>query len=77
MVDTAWHAEIPASYHIDQGMGRQEAYMAGAMGRMQMRVAICTVLERFPEIQLAVPAEEMRWEAGNIYRGPETLPVKG
>ncbi|MCX2970203.1 MULTISPECIES: cytochrome P450 [Streptomyces] len=42
---------------------------------MELQVAIGTLLERFPRLALAVPAEDVRWNTGSIWRYPLELPV--
>ncbi|MCI2422906.1 cytochrome P450 [Saccharopolyspora sp. K220] len=39
-------------------------------------VAIETVLDRLPEIELAVPAGELRWRPGAFHRALDSLPVR-
>jgi hypothetical protein len=38
-------------------------------------VAVGRLVERFPDLRLAVPAEEVRWDTGTIRRFPLQLPV--
>lgn len=42
---------------------------------MQAEVILAALLERFPDLALAVPHEDVRWRSGSINRGPESLPV--
>lgn len=46
------------------------------LARIEMRVAFCALLDRFPTLRLAVPAEEvaLRPEIADIY-GVKSLPV--
>ncbi|MEE4543384.1 cytochrome P450 [Streptomyces sp. V4-01] len=53
-------------------------YCVGApLARLESRIAFSTLLDRFPDIALAVPPGELRWRVGgpNIMRGLDTLPV--
>jgi cytochrome P450 len=50
-------------------------YCLGApLARLEGEVAIGTVLRRLPNLALAVPQEELRWQAASL-RGPKELPV--
>ncbi|WP_406197239.1 cytochrome P450 [Kitasatospora sp. NBC_01560] len=60
--------------HMTFGYGTH--HCAGAhLARMELQVAIGTLLRRFPGLRLAVPAEELDWRTGSIWRYPRTLPV--
>ncbi|MEU3838588.1 cytochrome P450 [Streptomyces sp. NPDC028635] len=60
--------------HLAFGHGAH--YCLGAqLARMELRVAIGGVLGRFPGLRLAVPAEEIEWKTGGLFRGPRRLPV--
>lgn len=47
------------------------------LARMESQIAFGTILHRFPVIELACPAEQLRWRIGgpNIMRGLDTLPL--
>ncbi len=50
-------------------------YCLGApLARLEGEIAIGTVLRRLPSLALAVPYEDLRWQAASL-RGPKTLPV--
>ncbi|MGP4016611.1 cytochrome P450 family protein [Saccharopolyspora sp. 5N708] len=55
-------------------------YCLGAsLARLEGRIAIGTMLERFPNMALACPPEELQWRPGgaaNVFRGLETLPLR-
>lgn len=65
--DTGGH--LAFSHGIHQCLGQQ-------LARVEMRVAFCALLDRFPTLRLAVPAEEvaLRPETADIY-GVKSLPV--
>ncbi|MBB4893663.1 cytochrome P450 [Streptomyces olivoverticillatus] len=51
-------------------------YCLGApLARLEGQIALGTVLRRFPDLALAVPAGELRWRPGVIMRGVHSLPV--
>jgi cytochrome P450 len=43
------------------------------VGRMEMQVAIATLLTRFPDLRLAVTVDEVPWKIGMVSRGPTKL----
>ncbi|MFI9387154.1 cytochrome P450 [Kutzneria sp. NPDC052558] len=43
--------------------------------RMQLQVALGSLLARFPKIRLAVPVEDVPWKGGLLMRGPVELPI--
>jgi nocardicin N-oxygenase len=60
--------------HMAFGHGAH--YCLGAqLARMELQVAIASLLNRFPELRLAVPAEEVPWKTGALVRGVRALPV--
>ncbi|MET9888553.1 cytochrome P450, partial [Streptomyces sp. NPDC006430] len=50
--------------------------LGAQLARVEMRVAFCALLARFPTLRLAVPAEDvaLRPETADIY-GVKSLPV--
>jgi cytochrome P450 len=43
---------------------------------MQMEIALTQLLTRFPDLQLVVGPEELRWEHGSLLRGLLALPIR-
>jgi cytochrome P450 len=59
--------------HLAFGHGAH--YCLGApLARLEGEIAIGTVLRRLPNLALAVPYEDLRWQAPSL-RGPKELPV--
>ncbi|WP_308364510.1 cytochrome P450 [Streptomyces sp. ISL-86] len=59
------------------GYGHGIHYCLGApLARLEGQTALATLLTRLPDLELAVPAEELRWRGGLIMRGLRTLPVR-
>ena len=59
--------------HLAFGHGLH--YCLGApLARLEGEIAIGTVLSRLPDLALAVPYEELRWQVATL-RGPRHLPV--
>jgi cytochrome P450 len=60
--------------HLTFGHGTH--YCAGAaLARVELRLAIEAMLDRFPDLRLAVPPDQVPWHAGSIWRYPERLPI--
>lgn len=60
--------------HLSFGMGGH--YCVGAaLARMEGRIAIAALAERFPNLRLAVPVAALRWNPGLVLRGLSALPV--
>lgn len=60
--------------HVAFGFGIH--YCLGApLARLEGRIAINSLLARFPGLRLSVPASALRWRTGPLIRGLEALPV--
>ncbi|MET7887975.1 cytochrome P450 [Streptomyces avermitilis] len=64
----------PALPHMTFGWGGHRC-IAVPLAMAELEVAIGRLLERFPELRLAVPPEEVRWDTETIRRFPIELPV--
>ncbi|WP_034385906.1 cytochrome P450 family protein [Herbidospora cretacea] len=52
-------------------------YCLGApLARLEARIALARLFERFPEMSLAAPAEELRWRPLPLLRALDRLPVR-
>ncbi|HVO80573.1 MAG TPA: cytochrome P450 [Terriglobales bacterium] len=61
--------------HLAFGLGAH--FCLGApLARLEGQIAINTIVRRLPHLQLAVPAESLRWRATPVLRGLEALPVR-
>ena len=49
--------------------------LGAQLARMELQEAIGGLLNGFPELRLAVPADEVPWRQGALVRGPERLPL--
>ncbi|MEV7594716.1 cytochrome P450 [Streptomyces sp. NPDC089922] len=59
------------------GYGHGIHYCLGApLARLEGQTALGTLLMRLPDLELAVPPQELRWRGGLIMRGLRTLPVR-
>ncbi|MER6996860.1 cytochrome P450 [Streptomyces sp. NPDC000410] len=60
--------------HLSFG-GGQHYCPATALGKKHAEIALETLLDRMPDLQLAVPVEQLVWRTGFMKRIPERLPV--
>jgi cytochrome P450 len=60
--------------HIGFGHGAHHC-IGAQLARMELQVAISTLLERLPELRFAVPEEELEWKSGLLVRGLKRMPV--
>jgi cytochrome P450 len=64
-----------ATGHLAFGHGIH--YCLGApLARLEGEAAFGALLSRFPDLSLAVPADELRWRPSSLIHGLETLPVR-
>jgi cytochrome P450 len=58
------------------GFGHGAHHCVGAqLARMELQVAIATLLERLPGLRFAGPEEELEWKSGLLVRGLKRMPV--
>jgi cytochrome P450 len=58
------------------GFGHGVHHCVGAqLARMELQVALGALLDRLPDLRLAVPEEELRWKSGMLVRGLTWMPV--
>ncbi|MEV0251706.1 cytochrome P450 [Nocardia sp. NPDC050712] len=60
--------------HMAFGHGAHHC-LGAQLARLELQVAIGTLLRRFPGLRLAVPLDEVPWKTGLLVRGPKALPV--
>ncbi|MEU7638351.1 cytochrome P450 [Streptomyces sp. NPDC039016] len=63
-----------ATGHMTFGWGAHHC-LGAPLALTELQVALSTLLKRFPELKLAKPAEELRWNTTAIWRYPLALPV--
>jgi cytochrome P450 len=80
----AGHYESPDVLDIDRTESRHLAFghgihhcLGAPLARIEGQLALGTLLRRFPELRLAVPADELHWGHGDglVLRGLSELPV--
>ncbi|MEV8093009.1 cytochrome P450 [Kitasatospora sp. NPDC085879] len=64
----------PENPHLAFGAGRHFC-PASALGRTHAGIALTALVQRLPELRLALPVEQLAWRPGFIKRLPERLPV--
>jgi cytochrome P450 PksS len=65
----------PANRHLTFGMGGH--YCLGApLARLEARIALPHLLNRFPDLALARAPTDLAWRPGLVLRGLERLPVR-
>lgn len=66
-----------ADHAAHLGFGHGVHYCVGApLARLEARVAFTQLLERFPDLELAVDESELRWHPNPVIRGLKRLPVR-
>lgn len=61
--------------HLAFGYGIHHC-LGAHLARMELQVAIGSLLSRFPQLRLAVPEPQLRWKEGLLIRGLRELPVQ-
>ncbi|WP_309052841.1 cytochrome P450 [Streptomyces sp.] len=68
--------DFDRAYNPHVAFGHGPHYCPGsALARIESEILLDSLWTRFPDLRLAVPEEELRWQRGALIRGPETLPV--
>jgi len=60
--------------HIAFGHGVHHC-LGAPLARMELRIALSTLIRRLPTLRLAVPPEEVPWKVDHVVRGVSALPV--
>jgi cytochrome P450 len=61
--------------HVAFGTGIH-ACLGATLARLEAEVAFAELLDRFPELELAVPRDELAWRDGTFMRALTALPVR-
>lgn len=60
--------------HLGFGLGHHFC-LGAALARLEAQIAIGTLLDRFPEVRLNGPPDQLRWRRSMVMRGLESLPI--
>jgi len=71
----ALHLGRDPNKHLAFGRGGVHHCLGAPLARIEGQIAITALLQRFPDIGLAVPPESLRWRRGLFLRGLERLPI--
>ncbi|WEH43299.1 cytochrome P450 [Streptomyces sp. AM 2-1-1] len=64
----------PSIPHMTFGWGAHHC-LGAPLATMELETAFSSLLRRFPDLRLDVPAKDVRWNTTSIWRYPLTLPV--
>ncbi|WP_405851509.1 cytochrome P450 [Streptomyces sp. NBC_00090] len=68
--------DFDRGYNPHVAFGHGPHYCPGSdLARIESEILLDSLWTRFPNLRLAVPEEQIRWQRGALIRGPETLPV--
>ncbi|MFJ5094924.1 cytochrome P450 [Streptomyces sp. NPDC088557] len=68
--------DFDRGYNPHVAFGHGPHYCPGsALARIEAEILVESLWDRFPDLRLAVPEDQIRWQRGALIRGPETLPV--
>lgn len=77
------HFTCPDQLDVQRSENRHLAFghgihycLGASLARLEGQIALRTLFTRFPELQLAVPAANLRWRSGVLFRGLEALPLQ-
>ncbi|MCP2341604.1 cytochrome P450 [Actinomadura rupiterrae] len=60
--------------HLAFGFGLHRC-VGASLARMELQVALSTLTRRLPDLDLAVPADQIPWHLTRFVRRPRALPV--
>ncbi|MGW2487875.1 cytochrome P450 [Streptomyces sp. NPDC001606] len=72
--DTLDTARVPDAQHLTFGYGIHYCLGAG-LARLELEIAIGSLLRRFPTLRLDIPADQVPRSAGRLIHGVTSLPV--
>ncbi|MFC9997127.1 cytochrome P450 [Nocardia sp. NPDC127526] len=70
------HLDLTRTDNPHMAFGHGAHHCLGAqLARLELQVAMASLLRSFPTLRLAVPVDEVPWKTGLLVRGPKSLPV--
>ncbi len=67
--------ERQPNHHLAFGFGTHFC-LGASLARLELKEMFTKVLRRLPDIELAVPADQLPWRNSNFISGVEAMPVK-
>ena len=67
--------EREPNYHLAFGFGTHFC-LGASLARLELKEMFTKVLHRLPDIEMAVPADQLPWRNSNFITGVEAMPVK-
>ncbi|MEU5190159.1 cytochrome P450 [Streptomyces klenkii] len=64
----------PSTAHLSFGYGAHHC-LGHALGRMEAKIAITSLITRYPDLRLNLPHSELPWRSNIVMRGMSCLPV--
>lgn len=64
----------PVTGHLGFGWGAHHC-VGASLARMELQVALGSLLDRLPGLRLAVDADDVAWKPNLLFRGPRELPI--
>ena len=64
----------PENQHVAFGHGAHHC-LGAPLARLEMQMAVTSLVTRVPTLRLAVPADEVEWKTDRLIRGVRSLPV--
>jgi cytochrome P450 len=71
----ALHLRRDPNKHLAFGRGSVHYCLGAPLARMEGRIAITALLQRFPDLRLAAEPESLRWHRGLFLRGLKKRPL--
>jgi cytochrome P450 len=69
--------DITRSISGSLAMGHGIHHCVGApLGRLELEIALGTLVTRFPDLSLAIEPDEVEWSVNSFFRGPASLPIR-
>jgi cytochrome P450 RapN len=68
-----FHRDAPEP-HLALGWGAHRC-VGAALAHLEIEVTLVKLLDRFPDLRLAIPADEVRWSRSRLFRSVEALPL--
>jgi hypothetical protein len=68
-------ARRPGAVRRAHAASRIHFCLGPGLARVELQIAITTLMQRVPYLRLAVPPETLQWQTVPVFRGLKALPV--